>query len=179
MRCGAVRPPGCHRAIVSRGFIYALARGSTAGDNDCVDLVAHASVVICASRSTVWRALLAPETIPKIMPVVEVVAAWRLGESFVWSFELAGRESRVEGRVTRVEEERLLEYDYADPHSRDILGKDTLHRVTIKLTGGDGGTRVAVTQDGNLSTTAHAHAEGGWRLALNHLKGLVERAPTP
>lgn len=36
--------------------------------------------------------------------------------------------------------------------------------------------RVVVTQYGNSSAAANAHAEGGWRLALNNLKGLVERA---
>jgi uncharacterized protein YndB with AHSA1/START domain len=137
--------------------------------------VAHASVVIRAPRSAVWRALLAPETIPKIMPVTEVVAPWRRGEPFVWVLELAGRASRVEGRVHRVADERLLEYEYADPHSRDVLGVDNVHRVTIELSGDADDTRVAVVQDANLSEAARAHAEGGWRLALNHLKGLVER----
>lgn len=47
-----------------------------------MELVACASVIIRASRSSVWRALLAPETITQIMPVNEVIAPWRLGERF-------------------------------------------------------------------------------------------------
>jgi uncharacterized protein YndB with AHSA1/START domain len=140
-----------------------------------MDLVAHTAVVIRASRRAVWRSLMAPETVPQIMPVTKVVVPWRLGQPFLWEFAFGGTASRVEGQVLRVEDERLLAYDYGDPHSRDVLGvPDHIHRVTIELTGEAGETRISVTQDANRSEAARAHAEGGWRLALNHLKGLVE-----
>ncbi|HET9955743.1 MAG TPA: SRPBCC domain-containing protein [Polyangiaceae bacterium] len=142
-----------------------------------MDLVAHAGVVIRAPRSAVWRALLAPESIPRILPVTEVVEPWRLGRRFVWTFQLAEVEARVEGRVQRVEVEQLLEYDYVDPHSLHVLRKSNVHGVLIELSDHELGTQVTVTQDANLSAAAHAHAEGGWRLALANLKELVERAP--
>ncbi|MBX3213834.1 MAG: SRPBCC domain-containing protein [Labilithrix sp.] len=140
-----------------------------------MDLVARAAVVIGAPRRTVWGALMAPETIPRIMLVSTVIAPWALGERFVWTFTLGGKGSRVEGYVHRVEDGELLEYDFGDPHSRDVLGVDNVHRVVIALADDAGKTRVSVTQDANLSEAARAHAEGGWRLALNNLKGLVER----
>lgn len=138
--------------------------------------VAHAEVVIRAPRAAVWRALMAPETIPAIMPVTAVVAPWRMGERFVWAFAFADKESRVEGRVHRVEDGRHLEYEFADPHSRDRLGVENVHRVAIELSDHAEQTRVAVTQDANLSEAALAHAEGGWRLALQNFKALVERS---
>ncbi len=68
-------------------------------------------------------------------------------------------------------------YEYIDPHSRDVLGiDDNVHHVTNVLSDDAEGTRVAIAQGANISATAHAHAEGGWRLALNNLKGLAERA---
>lgn len=137
--------------------------------------IARASVVIDASRRAVWAALLRPDTIPKIMPVTEVVAPWRVGERFVWAFEMMGARTLVEGHVHRVVEDALIAYEYGDPHSRDVLGRDDVHQVSIALTDEGAGTRVSVTQDANVSPAAHAHAEGGWRLVLNHLKGLVER----
>jgi hypothetical protein len=51
-------------------------------------LVARASVV-AASRRAVWDALLTPATVTKIMPVSKVVAHWRLGEPFEWTFDRA------------------------------------------------------------------------------------------
>ncbi|NUP11864.1 MAG: SRPBCC domain-containing protein [Polyangiaceae bacterium] len=139
-------------------------------------LVARASVVIAASRAVVWGVLMSPETIPLIMPVTAVIAPWQPGQRFVWAFKLGPRESRVEGVVHRVEDERLLEYEYQDPHSRDVLGIQNAHRVTLELFDDGDGTRLDVVQDANVSKAAQAHAEGGWRLALNNLKGLVEQS---
>jgi uncharacterized protein YndB with AHSA1/START domain len=138
-------------------------------------LIARASVRIESPRAVVWAALLRPDTVTTIMPVTEVVAGWRAGEPFVWVFELAGKRAQVEGLVHRVEEGRLLEYEYGDPHSREVLHRENVHRVTIELADEATGTRVSVAQDANLGAAAHAHAEGGWRLALNNLKRLVEQ----
>ena len=137
--------------------------------------IARASVLIQAPRSVVWSALLAPDTVTKIMPVAEVIAPWRPGEPFVWAFDLMGTRALVEGVVHRSDEGQLLEYEYGDPHSREVLHCDNVHRVSIALGDEAGGTRVSVTQDAHVSNAAHAHAEGGWRLALNNFKGLVER----
>jgi len=137
-------------------------------------LVARASVVVAAPRAAVWATLLAPETVKRIMPVVDVIAGWRAGERFEWTVDMLGKHHRVDGVVHRLEPERLLEYDYVDPHSRDILRVENTHRVTIELADGAAGTRVGVVQDGNLTKAALAHAEGGWRLALHNLKALVE-----
>jgi uncharacterized protein YndB with AHSA1/START domain len=115
-----------------------------------------------------------PATLTKILPVAEVVSEWRLGEPFEWILEMVGTRSSARGFVDRTEVGRLLEYEYADPHSRDILQIENVHRVAIELSDDAGGTRVAVIQDANLTEAAHRPAEGGWRLALNNLKGLVE-----
>jgi uncharacterized protein YndB with AHSA1/START domain len=140
------------------------------------ELVARASVVVCASRRFVWEALLTPVTVTKIMPVVEVVSGWHVGEPFVWTMEMSGRHIRLQGVVHRIEGEALLEYEYEDPYSRDLLQLEHVHRVKIELSDDAHGTRVTVVQDANVTKAEHAHAEGGWRMALNNLKGLVERA---
>lgn len=161
-------------------------RPKSEGDNSVVpprELVARASLVIHAPRASAWQRLLAPETITRILPVTEVVLPWRGGEPFKWSFTLEGRASTVEGRVHQLLEERLLVYEYLDPHSRDVHGaNDNVHRVTIELRDagpyGDA-TQIEVTQDGNLTEMAKAHAAGGWRLALNNLKWLSKNARSP
>jgi uncharacterized protein YndB with AHSA1/START domain len=81
-------------------------------------LVARASVVVSASRRAVWDALMMPDTISKIMPVVEVVSGWRLGRPFVCTIDMPGQRSGVHGVVHRIEPERLLEYEYAASSSR-------------------------------------------------------------
>jgi uncharacterized protein YndB with AHSA1/START domain len=131
--------------------------------------VASASVVITAPRSRVWEVLVRPETIFEIMPVRDVIAAWRPASAFVWRFEMQGKILDVTGTVLRYEADRVLEYDYLDP-----LVRNNRHRVTIELSEEGTATRVSVVQDRNLTRAALAHAEGGWRLALSNLKAIVE-----
>lgn len=109
------------------------------------------------------------------MPITEVLAPWRAGEPFAWAFEMQEVRTLVEGRVHHLEPGVLLAYEFGDPHSREVLHRENVHQVSIALMDDGPVTRVSVTQDANISAAAHAHAEGGWRLALNHLKGLVER----
>jgi len=137
-------------------------------------LVSRASIFIDAPRQAVWAALMQRSTLLAIMPVTEVVLGWRVGEPFLWIFEFGDRRSHVEGFVHRMEEDRLLEYEYGDPYARDVLRSATVHRVTIELADERGGTRITAAQDDNATLDAHAHAEGGWRLALHNLKHLVE-----
>ena len=123
-----------------------------------------------APRARVWDVLLRPESVMRIMPVTEVVSAWRPASPFAWRFEMLGEVREIVGAVLRFEVGRLLEYDYLDP----LTAKP--HRVTIELTDEGTATRVSVIQDNNLSVAAQAHAEGGWRLSLNNFKVLVEAA---
>ena len=109
------------------------------------------------------------------MPVTEVISEWRAGGPFVWRFEMQGASYEVTGTVLRFDVDRLLEYDYLDPLSVKP-DRENRHRVTIELTDEGTATRVSVRQDNNLTKAALAHAEGGWRLALNNLKALVESA---
>ena len=122
----------------------------------------------------VWITLLAPATILRIFPVDRVLSPWRVGEPFSWEFDLNGQRSLVEGRVHRLEPPHLLAYEYVDPHARDVLGVTSVHQVRVELRAESAGTRVLVTEDSHVSVAAHAHAEGGYRLALHNLKALVE-----
>lgn len=137
------------------------------------ELVARATILIEASPSHVWRVLLEPNTILQMVPVTEVLEPWRLGEAFRWKFDMNGHAGVVEGTVRRIEEGRLLQYDFIDPHSREFLGRDNLLQVTLELAPEGPKTRVSVTQTGNESEAARLHAEGGWRLALNNLARVV------
>jgi uncharacterized protein YndB with AHSA1/START domain len=138
-------------------------------------ILAHASVIVSAPRHQVWGTLVHPETVRHIMPVTEVISEWRAGSPFVWRFEMQGASYEVTGMVLRFDVGRLLEYDYLDP--LDVKHRaDNRHRVTIELTDEGAATRVSVVQDNNATKAALAHAEGGWRLALNNLKALVEGA---
>jgi uncharacterized protein YndB with AHSA1/START domain len=138
-----------------------------------VTFVAHATVVIHASRNAVWAALFRPETIERVLPV-EVVTHWREGEAFLWMLDMAGKSYRVDGVAHRIESDRLVEYDFIDPHALAFEHIERRHRVRIDLTDEQDGTRISVAQDNNATNAILLHAEGGWRLALHNLKALLE-----
>jgi uncharacterized protein YndB with AHSA1/START domain len=137
------------------------------------DGVANASITIAASRAQVWATLVAAETLPRILPVVAVNAPWRADSAFAWTVDMLGKTYGVEGHVVSFDADRALAYDYFDPHARAIHHVENVHRVHIVLTEVAGGTRVDVTQDGNLGAAATAHAAGGWRLALANLQAVL------
>lgn len=139
--------------------------------------VARASVIVDAPRPRVWGALLDPETIERIMPVTEVISGWRPGSPFRWRFEMKGESYDVVGTVLHCDPNHLLVYDYVDPLRARSHIADNRHRVTIELSEEGKGTQVSVSQDNNRTGAELAHAEGGWRLALNNLKAIVERDP--
>ena len=135
---------------------------------------ASAAIVIAAPAETVWAALVDPATLPRIMPVTEVLEPWSASGRFRWRFALGGSSREVSGAVLRLEPGRTIAYEYGDPLARGVL-----HRVDMTLMDHVGGTRLGVTQDGNTNEAMRAHAEGGWRLALANLKAVVEgKAPS-
>jgi uncharacterized protein YndB with AHSA1/START domain len=140
------------------------------------NLVARASVWVAATRRALWEVLLRPETVCRIMPVVEVSSGWSLGRPFCWKFEAQGKIREVRGVVLRLEPDRLLEYEFVDPFGARADREEHRHVVAIELLDQAEGTRVSVVHDNNLTKAEHAHAEGGWRLALNNLKALSEGA---
>jgi len=137
-------------------------------------LVIRTSLFIDAPRTSVWNALVRRDTVLAILPVTEVTLGWREGEAFLWTFDLGSRRSQVEGFVHRMEEDLLLDYEYADPRLQGVRQADSVRRVTIELTDDADGTRATVTERESSTLTAHAHAERDWRFALHNLKHVVE-----
>lgn len=130
--------------------------------------VARASITIASARQTVWTALVAPDSLSRFTPAIDVHADWRPDGALSWKAPLEGRTYEVDGTVLRVDAPRLLEYEYANPiiHAR--------HRVTIELSDDGSGTRVAVSEDGHRRDVDLLHGVGAWRLVLANLKYQLE-----
>ena len=133
-------------------------------------LVARTATTIDRPRVAVWEALVAPDSLARITPAIDVRTEWRPGATLSWKAPLEGRTYEVDGSVVRVEAPRLLEYEYANPiiHVR--------HRVTIELSDDGAGTRVAVSEDGHRKEVDLLHGVGAWRLVLANLKYQLESA---
>ena len=139
--------------------------------------VARASISIAAPRGRVWNAFVDPKVIERYMPVADFSADWVEGGQMTWRFEWLGRPAEVRGTVVRVDPQRALGYRYSRPIFRAGASAQPAERqrvVTIELFDEGAGTRIALSEENNATGQELAHAEGGWRLALNNLKALLE-----
>jgi uncharacterized protein YndB with AHSA1/START domain len=139
--------------------------------------VAHVSIIINASRATVWAALVNPETIKRYMPVTSVVSEWRAESPIVWKSEFQGKPFEVKGTILRLESERLLEYNHSLPIFRSsgaARSHETYQRVTIELREEGPQTRLTVTEQDNKTERELEHSEGSWRMVLHGMKALLE-----
>src|SRR5262245_30827717 len=120
------------------------------------DLIARASVEIDATREKVWDALVTPEAVKKYMFGTDVVSDWREGRPIVWRGEWQGKAYEDKGVILRLEPGRVLEYSHFSPLSGLPDRAENYHTVTIELSGTGKPTRVALSQDKNVSEEARA-----------------------
>lgn len=137
-------------------------------------LTAHVSIVINASRASVWDALVNPELIKKYMFGTTVISNWEVGSPIVWAGEWQGKTYEDKGVLLRIEPEQVLEYSHFSPLSGLEDTPDTYHTVTIEVSDTGAQTLVSLSQDKNASEEEREHSEAMWRLMLESLKKMLE-----
>ena len=140
------------------------------------------SIVINASTSKVWDALVNPEQTKKYMFGCETVSDWKVGSPLLWRGEYEGKEMVfVKGTIVDIKPGKLLAYTTIDPNSTiDDISENYL-TVTYDLIVENGQTLFTVTQ-GDYSKVAEgerryteAYNNGdGWNPILVQIKKLVE-----
>ena len=138
------------------------------------DLTAHASISVRAPRERVWRALTTAADLRRYMFGAEVESAWTEGSPIVWRGEWEGTPFEDHGTVLLVAPGSMLQYTHASGAAERSGKPRVVHTVTIRLSGGDDGTRIDLAQDNNGSEWERQHAEDNWRRMLAGLKQLVE-----
>ena len=137
-------------------------------------MIAKASATIDAPVSTVWQALVTPETIKRYMFGTTVESDWKEGSPITWKGEWKGKAYEDKGEIVRCEPGRLLEYTHYSPLSGQPDAPESYHTVTIELAEEDGQTRVSLSQDNNPTAEAREHSEKNWATMLDGLKKVVE-----
>ena len=138
------------------------------------DLTAVAFVSIDAPRSVVWNALIDPKSIKEYMFGADIETDWKVGSPVTWKGQSDGRRYEDRGKILTYNPESVLTFSHQSGSSGiDQLGEN-YHHVTIELTSLDGKTRVALTQDNNLTSESRDHSEKNWKTILENLKKFVE-----
>jgi uncharacterized protein YndB with AHSA1/START domain len=137
-------------------------------------LIANASIVINASRTRVWHALVDPIAIKKYMFGTDVESDWLEGGPILWKGEWQGKPYEDKGVIRRLLQERTLEYSHYSPLSELPDQPSSYHIVTIQLSDDGSQTRVSLSQDGNLTEDERDHSAKNWLMMLTSLKKLLE-----
>ncbi|HVV52102.1 MAG TPA: SRPBCC domain-containing protein [Polyangia bacterium] len=138
------------------------------------DLSARADVMVNASVSQVWDALVNPDKIRRYMFGAEVVSDWQIGSPIVWKGQWKGKRFEDKGRILEIQQGKRLCFSHFSPLSGEPDRPESYHVVTIQVDGRDGAVHVELSQDHNLSEEAREESQRNWGVMLGELKKTVE-----
>ncbi len=139
-------------------------------------------IIINASATEVWDALVNPAKTKVYMFGCETVSDWQEGSPLIWQMEYEGKPFiPVKGHIVEIEENEFLAYTVFDPTSTMPDVPENYLTVTYELSEDDGQTTLTVTQ-GDYDTVAEgekryneSYNNGlGWQPILEQIKALVE-----
>lgn len=139
------------------------------------NLIAKASISLNTPSEKVWAALVDPAAIKQYMFGANVVSDWQAGSAIVWQGEWQGKAYEDKGVILQLQPGQLLQYSHFSPLSGLPDAPENYHTVTIMLTTLGQQTQVTLTQDGNTTAEARAHAEKNWAMMLAGLKKFLEQ----
>ena len=137
--------------------------------------VATSSVAIDAPASRVWDVITDPAAIKEFMFGADVVTDWTVGGPIVWRGQWEGKDYEDKGFILEVEPGQRLVHTHFSPLSGEADIPENYHTLTWTLEAQNQGTRLTLSQDGNASEEAAAHAQGMWDMLVAAVKKIAER----
>ncbi len=141
-----------------------------------IEFVAVAEVDIDAPAHRVWTALTDPDEIRQYMFGTNVETTWTPDTPIVWKGEYEGKPYEGKGTVLQVVPDTRLQMTHFSPLTGDDDVPENYHTITYELQPRDGGTHLALTQDGSRSQDEADRSSATWATMLASIKELVEAA---
>lgn len=126
-----------------------------------------------APAADVWTALTDPETIRKFMWGTQAKSDWKVGSPLTFEGVYQGKPYHEKGTILDAEKGKLIRYTYLSSGLDDKPENYAI--ITYRLSGSNGKTTLAVTQEGANDEKALEHSKEGWRSMLATLKQIVEK----
>jgi uncharacterized protein YndB with AHSA1/START domain len=139
-----------------------------------INLIAEQSIIINASASKVWDALINPVKIKQYLFGTETISDWKIGSPIKYRGEWQGKKYEDKGIIRNIIPEKLLESTYWSSMSGLADVPENYKNVSYKLHPENNGTRLTITQDNNPTQESKKHSEQNWKMVLEGLKKLVE-----
>jgi uncharacterized protein YndB with AHSA1/START domain len=136
--------------------------------------VAKVEVMIQASVSRVWDALINPAMIKQYLHGTDAQSDWQSGSPLIFKGVWNGKEYLDKGIVLEKVDERLLKYSWLSSLSGLEDEKENYSIITYRLTPINGGTSLLLTQENITDEKSKEASEKHWTAVLTELKHLLE-----
>lgn len=137
-------------------------------------LTLEVSIVIQASKASVWKALTDPDQIKKYLFGTETVSDWNVGSPITFSGVWEGKSYMDKGTVLQIETGKILKYNYWSSFSGTEDKPENYANIVYSLEEKNGKTVFSILQDGIKTKEARDHSEQNWKMVMNNLKELLE-----
>lgn len=133
------------------------------------------SEIIDAPASAVWKALTDKELIRQYFFGTNAESDWENGSAITFTGQWEGQEYTDKGKITDIQKEKLLVFDYWSSMSGLEDKPENYATVSYRLdSAGKDNTKITVTQQGFKDDEAYEHSAEGWKEVLRNLKKVVE-----
>lgn len=137
-------------------------------------LTLEVSIVIQASKASVWKALTDPDQIKKYLFGTETVSDWNVGSPITFSGVWEGKSYMDKGTILQIETGKILKYNYWSSFSGTEDKPENYANIVYSLEEKNGKTVFSILQDGIKTKEARDHSEQNWKMVMNNLKNLLE-----
>jgi len=137
-------------------------------------LISTASILINATPTQVWEALVDPVAIRQYMFGATVESEWQQGSLISWKGEWKGTQYEDKGEILAIQPPRRLQYSHFSPLTGQEDKPENYHTVTIDLSAKGNQTSITLSQDNNRSEKSRQESDKNWAAMLQSLKKVVE-----
>jgi uncharacterized protein YndB with AHSA1/START domain len=134
------------------------------------------TILIEASASAVWRALIDPSQIRLWMfdTPVEIISDWIVGSPLIFRHHLNGHLHEFKGEILALEPESIFQYSSWTDIMRLADEPENYSIITFRLTGKSHYTELTVTHNNLIAMASIEHANFYWNTTLLQFQKLVE-----
>ena len=136
----------------------------------------RANIDIAAPPETVWDVLTDPGPNPEIMFGARIDTTWRVGDRITWSGEWEGKAYEDHGEILEIEPGNILRVTHFSPLTGQDDVPENYHELEYRLTPINSGTHLALSQNNNPTAEAAEHSAANWRMMLDGVASVAERA---
>ena len=140
-----------------------------------MNFTATTNVLINASPTKVWEALVTPEMIKQYLFGTEVTSDWKVGSPITYKGVWEGKPYEDKGTIVEMVPEEIFKSTYFSPLSGKEDKPENYNTITYELAPeGDSQTKLTVTQDNNPTQEEADKAKQNWTMTLEALKKYLE-----